>query len=666
MFLAKITIANKNIDRSRKFDNRAKPTDYFYYCLNGDDILCIINDEWMASSDNNKKWFNKEISPYYNHEEKIFEFIKTKIREDFLKIFGCELNIVESEIIGFEDWLFGHGEDFESIRNCRFLAGLSMEKRANDFDAHFSIDIKRENNNSKDQVIEISKNISSDLIDEYNRIDDPRNTKIYSGVPVIYLVQAESDVDAFEIVNNLTRYLYLSNRALNKYVYKLESCDMSTYLSTYAGSTIYFEDVNFHVQSSNRIGRISNCLDISDVVRLVYMYNVNTQFIIRTITELETDTAYKELSKTGLKFTVIKEDKLNYDDSCKYLKDLLEMNNHPELYDKLLEYCSLFNKKQNKKVSRSELYGYFRGFIGNHLYNALYPSYKNINNFDRKEDINNDSGKEFLSGMIGLKDVKNTIRRIVSTEVFVKYMRTYHGSFTRDERPRNHMVFTGNPGTAKSTVAKYLADILCISSVIPTDKIICVGREDLVGQYVGWTAKQVADKIEEAKGGILFIDEAYSLIDDNYGQEAINTLVKAMDECHTTIIFAGYPNEMNEFIKCNPGMTSRIKYFVDFPDYTLDELIDILKFKTKNTDLILSKGAIEAATEIIKTAMLEDDFGNGRFVRNLLEKAIENHAVRIDGKLEDLSEKQLLTLTKSDFANVDMSKIKLNNRSIGF
>ena len=76
MFLAKITIANKNIDRSRKFDNRAKPTDYFYYCLNGDDILCIINDEWMASSDNNKKWFNKEISPYYNHEEKIFEFIK--------------------------------------------------------------------------------------------------------------------------------------------------------------------------------------------------------------------------------------------------------------------------------------------------------------------------------------------------------------------------------------------------------------------------------------------------------------------------------------------------------------------------------------------------------------------------------------------------------------
>lgn len=663
MFLAKITIGNDNINYSTKFDNHMRLTDYFYYCLNNRIILCIIDDNSFASSDAVKKWFNKEVAIDYNHEERIFEYVKSKIKEDFFKSFECELDIIESEIIGFDDSLFDDGNEFMSLRNCMFLSFSGLQKRIKDDSTNFLIDQKWENNDSKDQIREKSKNISSDLIDEYNRIDDHKNTKNYSGIPVIYVIQANEDT-ASDIVDNLTRYLYLSNRALNKYVYRLDSCCNKTYLSTYAGSTIYFESVNYEAQSSSSLYR-HNCFDISDVFNIINIYRLNTQFIVRTNNESETDNAYKRLSISGLRFTVIKEDKLNYDESCKYLKDLLDLNDHPELYDKLIEHCSL-SKKQNKKVTRSELYSAFLGFIYSNLYSALYPAYKNINNFEYKEsrDSNN---KNILFDMIGLQNVKNTIKRIVSTEVFSKYMSKYHGTYINaDDHPRMHMMFTGNPGTAKSTVAKYLTDILNNSGVLRHGKFIYAGREDLVGQYVGWTAKKVADKIEEARGGILFIDEAYSLIDNNYGQEAINTLVKAMDECYTTIVFAGYPKEMNEFIKSNPGMASRIKYFVDFPDYSLDELVDILKLKAKNKSLILSRGAIEAATEIIKSAMMEDGFGNGRFVRNLLEKAIENHAVRIEGKLEDLSEKQLLTLSKSDFANVDMSKIKLNNKSIGF
>lgn len=489
--------------------------------------------------------------------------------------------------------------------------------------------------------------------------------KKYYGIPVIYIIQSSGrHDDNAEIVNNLTRYLYLSNRLLNKYVYRLNMCEDFMDFLPYNGSSIYISNIDFKEQQSNSAFKFGDCLDIDFTINLINIYKLNTQFIINTKNETETELLYKKLMLVGLKFVVIREDKLDYNESCEYLKELLNLYDRADLYNDLLDYLML-GDKQNKKTLKIELYDSFKNFMSKGLYNNLYPVYKETNNFEY-EPNKNITNNSILSDMVGLKNVKNTIKRIVCTELFNRYLMQYHDIFINDELPKMHMVFTGNPGTAKSTVANCLSNILHDNKIIRNNTVISVGRSDLVGQYIGWTAKIVADKIKEAANGILFIDEAYSLIDNNYGQEAINTLVKAMDECNTTIIFAGYPKEMNEFIKSNPGMASRIKYFVDFPDYSLDELIDILKLKVKNKNLILSKGAIESASEIIKTAMRDNDFGNGRFIRNLTEKAIENHAVRLEGKMNNVSKKQLLTLTKGDFEGIDIDKIKLNNKSIGF
>ena len=156
-----------------------------------------------------------------------------------------------------------------------------------------------------------------------------------------------------------------------------------------------------------------------------------------------------------------------------------------------------------------------------------------------------------------------------------------------------HMVFTGSPGTAKTTVARLFAEILKDEKVLPVGQFVETGRADLVGAFVGHTAIQVTSKFHEAKGGVLFIDEAYSLCDDNrksFGDEAIDTIVKEMENNRedTIVIFAGYTEPMQEFLDRNPGMRSRIAFHVDFDDYTVEELCDIAKLKLSQKNMTIT------------------------------------------------------------------------------
>ena len=149
-----------------------------------------------------------------------------------------------------------------------------------------------------------------------------------------------------------------------------------------------------------------------------------------------------------------------------------------------------------------------------------------------------------------------------------------------------HMVFTGNPGTAKTTVARLFARIMKENNLLETGEFIEVGRADLVGKFVGWTASLIKKRFSEAKGGVLFIDEAYSLVDDrsgSFGDEAINTIVQEMENNreNVIVIFAGYPDRMKEFIDRNPGLSSRIAFHVSFPDYSTPELCDIANLAAK-------------------------------------------------------------------------------------
>lgn len=279
-----------------------------------------------------------------------------------------------------------------------------------------------------------------------------------------------------------------------------------------------------------------------------------------------------------------------------------------------------------------------------------------------------------LDALIGVSDVKQKIHSIVNAFAYFSKEADETDGDTNDEikfQNRN-MIFTGSPGTCKTTVARLLASILGENN-ISSGAFIEVGRADLVGQYVGWTAAQVKEKYEDAVGGVLFIDEAYSLSQDagGYGREAINTIVQCMENYRQSVItiFAGYPKEMKAFLESNPGIKSRIGFYVDFPDYSLDELTEIFKVMVKDRDMTATPKAIEEFRKLAEPKLGGKDFGNGRFVRNVLDQVVIKHANRMIGISRDISNipaKKRRTITKEDLIGLDLKEIRVKESKPGF
>jgi SpoVK/Ycf46/Vps4 family AAA+-type ATPase len=234
-----------------------------------------------------------------------------------------------------------------------------------------------------------------------------------------------------------------------------------------------------------------------------------------------------------------------------------------------------------------------------------------------------------------------------------------------------HMIFTGNPGSAKTTVARLFAQIMKENGLLSRGNLVEVGRSDLVGKYVGWTAKIVKQKFAEASGSVLFIDEAYSLVDDKpglYGDEAINTIVQEMENNRSDIvvIFAGYTDKMDGFLAANPGLRSRIAFHVPFDDYSTPELCEILKFMAQKDGMSLSPDAEEKAAAIFEAAAKTTDFGNGRFVRNIFENAMMSLSSRLVAmNAEDITDSYVRTLNADDF-EMPFGFDKPLARAIGF
>ena len=234
--------------------------------------------------------------------------------------------------------------------------------------------------------------------------------------------------------------------------------------------------------------------------------------------------------------------------------------------------------------------------------------------------------------LVALVPVKTRIREIAALLV-VDQLRRRAGLSAG--RPTLHMSFTGNPGTGKTTVALRMADLLHRLGYIERNHVVAVTRDDLVGQYVGHTAPKTKEVLKRAYGGVLFIDEAYYLYrpenERDYGVEAIEILLQVMENERErlVVILAGYKDRMDDFFRLNPGMSSRVAHHIEFPDYTVDELLGIAHLMLERESYALAPDAEKAFREYLDRRLKRPRFAHGRSVRNAIERARLRHANRI-------------------------------------
>lgn len=287
---------------------------------------------------------------------------------------------------------------------------------------------------------------------------------------------------------------------------------------------------------------------------------------------------------------------------------------------------------------------------------------ENANNPDTKITIPEKEKKESLdqlllqlNQLVGLEEVKQEIRSLVN----LIQIRSLRKQYALPEMEMSyHMIFTGNPGTGKTTVARLVAEIYRELGLLSKGILVETDRSGLVAGYIGQTALKVREVVESAIGGVLFIDEAYSLSGspgmNDFGSEAIDTLVKLMEDKRDdlVIIAAGYTSEMKGFLKANTGLVSRFNKFIEFQDYSVQELIEILKMMAKQAGFYLEEAAVNIIRNYLETRNLEEaiQFGNARGIRNIFEKLVVNQANRIIG-YKTLTVEQLSLITAEDAAS---------------
>lgn len=241
---------------------------------------------------------------------------------------------------------------------------------------------------------------------------------------------------------------------------------------------------------------------------------------------------------------------------------------------------------------------------------------------------------EELNTLVGLEKVKNRVQDLI---VYQKVQKMRREENLNSAKNTLHLAFTGNPGTGKTTVARIVGRIYKQIGLLSKGHFIEASRTDLIAGFQGQTALKVKKVIEQAKGGVLFIDEAYSITEndhsDSYGRECLTELTKALEDYREdlVVIVAGYTEPMNKFFESNPGLKSRFNMFIEFDDYSPNELDDILISMCKNNDYILAEEAKEKIHLYFKqqTASKDENFANGRLVRNLYDDLVMNHARRV-------------------------------------
>ena len=309
--------------------------------------------------------------------------------------------------------------------------------------------------------------------------------------------------------------------------------------------------------------------------------------------------------------------------------EIVDNKKHSELeFIKRLGNLSNNDKFSKIKDRQSTVLELLYKYLGSRLIDSEYAILKEIStkSFDELSDE--------LNSLIGLENVKKEIEDLV---IFNKVQKNREKIGLKKTNRTMHMAFLGNPGTGKTTVARIVGNMYRSLGILSKGHFIEATRTDLIAEYQGQTALKVKRLIQKAKGGVLFIDEAYSITEndksDSYGRECLTELTKALEDYRDdlVVIVAGYDELMKKFFESNPGLKSRFNYFIEFEDYTVNQMFEIFLSYCKNEDYILQESAAEKLKKYLdkQSEDSENKNSNGRFVRNVFDKIIMNQAKRL-------------------------------------
>lgn len=498
--------------------------------------------------------------------------------------------------------------------------------------------------------------INDSLKNEIERILSHRSGKKILGHPVHYLIHKHGEEECRKASVCLMQALYEQNRIGQKRYFVIDideetELDEDNLRALYKGSA----DGAVLIRYKALEGLFPKVLfdGIVSVAR-EYKNSVLTILCVQSGHKEQLKGIWDTMSELGV--VEISDVELSRDEATEYVRGLCRKN-------KVRANKSLLRVfEEDRQYFSDEVDKAFDTWYQNRLLNDQYPEYSEIVLLNNDEEYLNDcledpieSDKEDayseLMEMTGLDEAKKVITQAVN---YFKVQKLLKDKGFSSDKPTMHMVFAGDPGTAKTTVARLFSRIMAENGILSKGHLVEVGRADLVAKYVGHTAKAVQAKFEEAKGGVLFCDEIYSLVDDrrgSFGDEAINTIVQEMENHRedVIVILAGYPDRMEQFINTNPGLKSRIAFHVQFANYSVEDLLNISEYIADEKGMKISEPAKKKLQRIYESVYRTRDYGNGRYVRNCLEQARMKMATRLlRMNFEEITEEVCSTILEED------------------
>lgn len=633
----------KAVERNTKRQNVSRKTDSFLSEYEGLASICMVtaekNVELAVCVMNDAVDVNTLVDRFLQKLEVTYSAIAVK--EISITNYFNGLRLSDRNHFIADDYSFAEKAGAEDLFRGR-----------EDYFADRVVDEKKTNEELKSDVDKY--HLGDAYREETQRILAGKNQAVFRGNPANYLMISKDEVARRMMARNLISALYRRGRLQSKRYTIIDLGDrdcslegVENFYKINEGATLLLK---VYAENFGEGEHARSVVDMKKVCEIVRKKGSRVLTIFSMDTPSDKNRTRLENYMMGVPLLVFSDSLYKKETAAAELLKMAAAENFT-FSRELLERV----EKTERSYTYAELVNLYNEWRAEYMGMEVFPEYRQFVTHiteDEKQNVNRSDAYTRLMEMIGLSEAKKVIDGAIN---YFKLQQEFRNRGIEFNRPAMHMCFTGSPGTAKTTVARLVAEILKDNGILSEGKCVEVGRQQLVGKYVGTTAPQVCEMFDKAKGSVLFIDEAYSLVEDKkglYGTEAINAIVQEMENRRedTVVILAGYPEEMNGLLDWNPGMKSRIAFHVSFEDYTENELLDITKLLAKERGMLLDKGAEDKLLSIYATARLDKGFGNGRFARNLLEKAKFNQANRFMKKdLQFVSDEEMRTLMAEDF-----------------